>query len=60
MGNIFGPQKPLKDIVRENQRMINKVSIHIFLIYLFSCSANDRQFVNSTEKLRILKEAPKN
>mmetsp|Transcript_10839 Transcript_10839/g.16498 ORF Transcript_10839/g.16498 Transcript_10839/m.16498 type:complete len:235 (-) Transcript_10839:95-799(-) len=24
MGNVFGPQKTLKEIVRENQRMINK------------------------------------
>jgi charged multivesicular body protein 2A len=24
MGNVFGADKPLKEIVRENQRMINK------------------------------------
>jgi charged multivesicular body protein 2A len=24
MGNIFAPEKPLKEIVRENQRMIKK------------------------------------
>lgn len=24
MGNVFGEEKPLKDIIRENQRMIKK------------------------------------
>ena len=24
MGNVFGAQKPLKEIIRENQRMIRK------------------------------------
>jgi predicted DNA-binding transcriptional regulator len=24
MGNVFAPEKPLKDIVKENQRMIKK------------------------------------
>ena len=24
MGNVFGAEKPLKEVIRENQRMINK------------------------------------
>jgi charged multivesicular body protein 2A len=49
MGNVFAPEKPLKDIVRENQRMIKK-SIRELEKEIRSLETNEKKLIADIKK----------
>jgi len=49
MGNIFRPEKPLKEIVRENQRMIKK-SVRELEKEIKSLESNEKKLISDIKK----------
>jgi septal ring factor EnvC (AmiA/AmiB activator) len=49
MGNVFAPEKPLKEIVRENQRLIKK-SIRELEKEIRSLETNQKKLENDIKK----------
>jgi hypothetical protein len=49
MGNVFAPDKPLKEIVRENQRMIKK-SIRELEKEIRSLETNEKKLIADIKK----------
>lgn len=49
MGNVFSPDKPLKEIVRENQRMIKK-SIRELEKEIRSLETNEKKLIADIKK----------
>lgn len=50
MGNVFGKEKPLKEIIRENQRMLKK-AIRELEREIGNLQKNETKLVNDIKKM---------
>jgi charged multivesicular body protein 2A len=57
MGNVFGPEKPLKEIVRENQRMIRKATRELEK-EISDLQKNEKKLIADIKKMAAQNQIP--